>query len=113
MSKRDDLIVRYNEEFKKIGVKSVDQGLLEKVTKGLGPSIYLPDASKVSCGDKSELDRVKANYLIKKLGLKDDAKLDEAIKEVCETFGSSNRNKFRAMFYYMLCVKFKKAGIYK
>lgn len=111
MSKFDDLIATYESEAQKIGVK-VDSELLSKVTKGLGPSIYNADSAKVSCGDQAELDRVKANFLIKKLGLSDGPSLDEAIKQVCETFGSSNRNKYRALFYYMLVKKFGKEAQY-
>ncbi len=104
MSKFDDLMATYEGEAQKIGV-SVDSELLSKITKGLGPSIYNADSAKVSCSDSTELDRVKANFLIKKLGLADGAQLDEALKEVCETFGSSNRNKHRALFYYLLVKK--------
>jgi len=112
MSKRDELITLYTKELKeKAGVKA-DLDLLTKVTIGCGPSIYNKDAATVACGQDSELETVKNNYLIKKLGLKDDAKLDAAIKEVCEQLGSSNRNKYRAMFYYLLCVKFGKENVY-
>jgi hypothetical protein len=112
MSKRDDLIALYAKELKgKAGVNA-DMDLLTKVTIGCGPSIYNKDASTVSCTQDSELETVKNNYLIKKLGLKDSSKLDEAIKEVCEQLGSSNRNKYRAMFYYLLCVKFGKENVY-
>lgn len=111
MSKFDDLVATYQAEAQKIGV-SVDSELLSKVTKGLGPSIYNADSAKVSCSDQTELDRVKANFLIKKLGLADGQPLDDAIKEVCTAFGSSNRNKHRALFYYMLVKKFGKESQY-
>ena len=111
MSKFDDLLVTYNAEAAKIGV-AVDSDLLSKVTKGLGPSIYNVDSSKVSCSDKTELDRVKTNFLMKKLGLPDGDALDSALHEVCETFGSSNRNKYRALFYYLLVKKFGKEDVY-
>jgi hypothetical protein len=111
MSKLDDLINSYQAEAKKINVE-IDLELLTKVTKGLGPSIYNADSSKVACGDKDELDRVKASFLIKKLGLADDAKLDEALKDVCNIFGSSNKNKYRALFYYLLVKKFNKESVY-
>ena len=90
----------------------VDASLLTKVAKGLGPSIYNADASKVSGSDKIELETVKTNFLIKKLGLSDSPKLDEAIAEVMDQMGSSNRNKYRAMVYYLLVVKFKKQSVY-
>ena len=113
MSKRDELIALYAKELKeKAGVKA-DMDLLTKVTIGCGPSIYNRDAASVSCSDEGELKTVKNNYLIKKLGLKDGPKLDEAIKKVCEQLGSSNRNKYRAMFYYLLCKEVGKESVYK
>ena len=112
MSKRDDLIVKYAADLKdKCGVKP-DMDLLTKVTVGLGPSIYNADSSTVSGSDAKELATVKNNYLIKKLGLKDGADLDKAIASVMDTYGQSNRNKYRAVVYYLLCVHFKKASIY-
>ncbi len=107
MSKKDDLIAKYKEKLAEMG-ESIDEDLLVKVVNGLGPSIYLPDASKVSCSDQDELDRIKKNFLIKKLNLPDSAKLDEAIKEVCAKFDSSDRSKYRAVFYYLLAKKFGK-----
>lgn len=86
--------------------------LLTKVAKGLGPSIYNKDASLVSGGDPEELETVKKNYLIKKLGLEDSAELDTAIAGVVETMGSSNRNKHRVLFYALLCKQFKKEAVY-
>lgn len=112
MSKFDEKLEIYASEFKNTVKMKFDADLLRKVTKGLGPSIYKEDASKVSCSDQTELDRVKANFLLKKLGLEDSPKLDAAIKEVCAEMGSSNRKKFRAMFYYMLVVKLKQEKFY-
>lgn len=112
MSKRDDLIALYAKELKEKAGVTPDMDLLTKVTIGCGPSIYNKDAASVACGQAKELETVKKNYLIKKLGLKDDAKLDTAIQEVCEQMGKSNRNKYRAMFYYLLCVKFEKQDVY-
>jgi len=112
MSKRDDLIVKYAADLKdKCGVNP-DMDLLTKVTVGLGPSIYNADSSTVSGSDAKELATVKNNYLIKKLGLKDGADLDKAIASVMVTYGQSNRNKYRAVVYYLLCVHFKKASVY-
>jgi len=112
MSKRDDLIVKYAADLKdKCGVKP-DMDLLTKVTVGLGPSIYNKDSSTVSGSDEKELATVKNNYLIKKLGLKDSADLDKAIASVMDTYGQSNRNKYRAVVYYLLCVHFKKSSVY-
>jgi hypothetical protein len=101
MSKFEEKMAQYSAEFKELGI-SFDAGLFEKVAKGLGPSMYKTDAEKVSCSQDSELETVKNNFLMKKLGFSDSPKLDAAIKAVCEKMGSSNRNKYRAMFYYLL-----------
>lgn len=112
MSKRDELITRYAADLKeKCGVKA-DMDLLTKVTIGCGPSIYNADASTVSATDPNEIATVKNNFLIKKLGLKDGPELDEAIDSVMETYGRSNRNKYRAVVYYLLATHFKKESVY-
>jgi hypothetical protein len=113
MSKRDELIEKYAADIKDKFGESADMDLLKKVTVGLGPSVYNLDATKVSGGDEKELETVKNNYLIKKLGLKDSPELMVAIKQVMEKYGSSNKNKHRAVVYYMLCKHFKKASVYK
>ena len=109
MSKRDELIAKYAADLKdKCGVKA-DMDLLTKVTIGCGPSIYNAD---VSGSDASELATVKNNFLIKKLGLKDSPDLDKGIAAVMETYGKSNRNKYRAVVYYLLTKHFKKESVY-
>ncbi len=112
MSKRDDLIAKYAADLKdKCGI-TPDMDLLTKVTIGCGPAIYNDDASTVSGTDKAELETVKNNFLIKKLGLADSPDLDAAIDSCMETYGRSNRNKYRAVVYYMLATHFKKQAIY-
>lgn len=113
MSKRDELITKYAADLKeKCGV-TADLDLLTKVTIGCGPSIYNADASTVSSTDQAELDRVKQNFLIKKLGLKDSPELDKGIAAVIEQYGKSNRQKYRAVVYYLLTKHFKKESVYK
>ncbi|MEX0370964.1 MAG: DUF2853 family protein, partial [Tateyamaria sp.] len=58
------------------------------------------------------LETVKQNFLMKKLGLADSPKLDEAIASVIETYGKSERNKYRAVVYYMLTKHFGKEAVY-
>ena len=112
MSKRDELIAKYAADLKdKCGV-TADMDLLTKVTVGLGPSIYKADAETVSGSDDSELATVKNNFLIKKLGLSDGANLDEGLAKVMEQYGKSNRNKYRAVVYYLLTKHFGKESVY-
>lgn len=112
MSKRDELIKKYAADLKdKCGVNA-DMDLLTKVTIGCGPSIYNADSATVSGSDQSELETVKNNFLIKKLGLSNSADLDKGIDAVMETYGKSNRNKYRAVVYYLLTKHFKKESAY-
>ncbi len=113
MSKREELIAKYAGDLENKCGEKVDMKLLTAVTIGCGPSIYNKDASTVSAGDPKELERVKKNFLIKKLGLKDSPKLDEGIQAAIEKYGRSNRNKYRAVIYYLLVKNFRKASLYK
>ncbi|PBJ15664.1 DUF2853 family protein [Flavobacterium sp. ACN6] len=113
MSKREELILKYASDLKeKCGV-TPNMDLLTKVTIGCGPSIYNDDASTVAGSQQSELDTVKNNFLIKKLGLADSPALLEAIHSVLEKYGKSNKHKYRAVVYYLLTVHFKKESVYK
>ena len=112
MSKRDDLIEKYAAEIKGKFNETPDMDLLKKVTIGLGPSIYNRDASTVSGSDAKELETVKKNFLMKKLGMDDSPKLMEAINTVIEKYGKSERNKYRAVVYYQLARHFKKESVY-
>lgn len=113
MGKRDDLIAKYAADMKeKCGV-TADMDFLRKVTIGCGPAIYNRDASTVSASDQAELDTVKNNFLIKKLGLKDGPELDKAIDSVMEQYGKSTKSKYRAVVYYLLAKHFNKESVYK
>jgi hypothetical protein len=112
MGKRDDLIELYASDLKEKCGMTPDMELLKKVTIGCGPSIYNADASTVAGSQKSELETVKNSFLIKKLGLKDGPELMDAIDEAIATYGKSNRNKYRAVMYYMLTKKFGKESVY-
>lgn len=110
--KRDQMIQKFAVDLKeKCGV-TPDMDLLEKVTIGCGPSIYNADAATVSSSDASEIETVKNSFLIKKLGLTDSPELDQAIETVMNTYGQSNRNKYRPVVYYMLTKHFNKESIY-
>lgn len=112
MGKRDELIAKYADDLTNKCGMTPDMDLLTKVTIGCGPSIYNADASTVAASQPDELETVKNNFLIKKLGLADSADLDAAIKSVLETYGMSERNKYRAVVYYMLTKHFGKEAVY-
>lgn len=112
MGRRAELIERYAEDLRgKCGVDP-DMALLSKVTIGCGPAIYDADASTVAATQPHELETVKRNFLIGKLGLPDGPELDRAIDTVIETYGRSERNKYRAVVYYLLVLHFGKQAVY-
>lgn len=112
MGKRADLIAQYADDLKNKCGMDPDMDLLTKVTIGCGPAIYDADASTVAATQASELETVKNNYLIKKLGLTDGPELMAAINKAIETYGKSERNKYRAVVYYMLTKHFGKESVY-
>jgi hypothetical protein len=112
MSKRDELIEKYAADLKDKFGENADMDLLTKVTIGLGPAVYNNDASKVSGSDDKELETIKNNFLIKKLGMDDSPALMDAIKSVVADYGSSVKNKHRAVVYYKLAKHFGKESAY-
>ena len=113
MGKRDDLIAQYADDLRNKCKMEPDMALLTKVTIGCGPAIYDNDAQTVAASDSAELERVKANFLVKKLSLKDSPALMDGIHAVIETYGKAERNKHRAVVYYMLTKHFGKESVYK
>ena len=111
-SKRDEKIALYIEDIKK-HYGEVDEAFVAIIVKNLGPSIYRRDAELVSCSDPKELDTVRKNFLIKKLGIEaSQGVLDAAIQDVCTEL-KGVRTKYRATFYYSLAKKFKKESVLK
>jgi len=112
MGRRDDLIATYADDLRNKCGMVPDMDLLRKVTIGCGPAIYDADAATVAAGQEHELETVRKNFLVKKLGLPDSPALTDAINQVIETYGRSERNKYRAVVYYMLTKHFGKESVY-
>jgi hypothetical protein len=111
-SKKSELIAKYQKDLQEKFNVQPDMDLLQKVTDGLGPSIYNRDSSTVSGSDSKELERVKHNFLIKKLGLTEGPELMEAINKVIIQYGTSVRTKYRAVVYYQLTRHFGRESVY-
>ena len=111
-SKKEELIEKYAAHIQEKFGETPDIALLEKVTHGLGPAIYNRDAATVSGSSESELETVKQNFLIKKLGMDDGPELMNTIHAVMDQYGASVRTKYRAVVYYILVRKFDKVHIY-
>lgn len=111
-SKLDEKVGNYIDDYKtKIG-SDIDVDLMRKVTKGCGPTIYNRDSETVSATDPEEMARVKNNFVMKKLGVTDEAAAQAGIDKAIETYGASNRTKYRAVFYYILTKHFGKESVY-
>jgi len=110
MSKFDDVVAKAAEQLKKVGIKA-DDTLLRAIAKSQGPSIYLRDASLVSCGDDAELKRVEDNFVVKKLGITDEAKIKKVMDKACAAF-KDVRQKMRVAFYYFLVKEFGKESMF-
>lgn len=112
MSKQTEKIEHYITINKELSL-GLSEELITKVTVGLGPSIYNKDSETVACSNSSEAATVRENFLKKKLGLtQPDDELDAAIQNVCEMMGTSNKQKYRALFYALLAKNFGKVSIY-
>ncbi|NPA43541.1 MAG: DUF2853 family protein [Chlorobi bacterium] len=101
MSKFDEVVEKAIAQLNSVGIKDVDETLLRAIVKSQGPSVYLRDASLVSCADAGELKRVEDNFLVKKLGVTDQTTIDNVLKKACDKF-SDVRQKMRVAFYYYI-----------
>jgi ribosomal protein L15 len=98
MATKQEKLELYINEAKKF-TSNLNEEKLAEIVDLLGPSIFNADAETVACSDEEELERVINSSVLEKLGV--EASLDDA-KAVCEKMGTSNRNKYRAIFYYLL-----------
>jgi hypothetical protein len=112
MSRRETLVARYAEDLRDKCGEEPDMALLEKIVSGLGPAIYGRDSDTVAATQPGELETVKRNFLIGKLGLDDGPELDAAIDRAMETYGRSERTKYRAVVYYLLTRHFGRESVY-
>lgn len=112
MSKKEELLTKYAGHIREKFNEVPDMVLLEKIATGLGPAIYNRDAATVSGTDEKELETVRQNFLIRKLGLEESPDLSRAIREVLDTYGVSERTKYRAVVYYMLTRRFGAEAVY-
>ena len=98
MSKRAELIAKYAEDLKTKCKMTPDMALLEKVVIGCGPAIYSADSETVAASQKTELETVKNNFLIKKLGLKDGPSLMEGINAAIDFWSGENVSERYSVF---------------
>lgn len=112
-TKTDERVGKYIQDFKeKIG-ENPDVNLLRNITEYLGAVVFRDDAETVAATEKSELDTIKTNFLVKKLELPNDEQLDVGLNAMLEKYGKSNRNKYRVVLYYLLTQYFEKEEVFE
>ena len=93
-----------------IGVE-VNKELIEKIVKRLGIANQSVDASHVAATDPTEVERLKKNFVLKKLEQEDNADTDAVIASVLEKM-KPHRMKQRGAVYYLLTVHYGKESLY-
>ena len=82
---------------------------VNKIVKHLGIALRNKDSSLVAASDQKELDRVKNNWAVKKLGVTDGAKADAAIQKTAKAM-AADTSKSRVTFYYLVAKDLGKLG---
>jgi hypothetical protein len=91
---------------------NADDTAIKGIVRYCGIALQSRDSSFVACGDKAERDRVRDNFLKKKLGLTEgDAALDKAVMDVCARM-KDDRDKPRVTFYYLLAEQYGKLSAF-
>ncbi|HEX4765914.1 MAG TPA: DUF2853 family protein [Lichenihabitans sp.] len=97
-------------DVKKYAKHPVNEAALNAMAKIYRLVMSQSDTKYVACSDPAERDRVRDNFLKKKLGLS-SPDLDAAIKTVCESM-KTDRTKSRLTFYYLLAEHYGKLGTF-
>lgn len=93
-------------------VADADETVVKAIVRYCGIALQNRDSSLVAFSDSKETDRVRENYLKKKLGLTDsDAELDGAIAAVGDRM-KEDRTKNRVTVYYLLAEHFGLLSIF-
>ncbi len=107
--KKSDKLDNYVEMVRKYD-KKADEDIIAKIVKICGPAMNTRDGKYVACTDEKERKTVAKSWLIKRLGLKDEAEeLDKKVLSVCEQM-KKDRLKNRVVFYYLLAKQENKLG---
>lgn len=107
-----DKHIPYFENIKERYDAKADEAVVMTITKYLGASLNDKDSKYVACGDETERNTVRDNFLKKKLGLKDENDvLDAKVVAVCDEMkAAKQRMKDRVAFYYLLAKNEGKLG---
>ncbi|MBJ2173027.1 DUF2853 family protein [Aureibaculum sp. A20] len=88
-------------QLKESGVSKIDTALVDDLVSRMRLIVSNKDAILVSGTDPKELETVRKNFVVKKLGVDDKEKGEAAVKKVAEKM-SGIKQKNRVAFYYMV-----------
>ncbi len=88
-------------QLQQCGVSKIDHTVLDGYVNSLKSMVNNQDALMVSGTDPSELETVRRNFAIKKMGVTDKERAMKAIYSVVDKM-SAIRMKSRPAFYYLL-----------
>jgi hypothetical protein len=97
-------------DIKKFAKKPVNEAAAAGLIKNYALVMSKADTRFVACSDPVELERVRDNFLKKKLGLA-TAGMEASIKSVCEHM-KSDKTKARTTFYYILAEHYGKLDMF-
>ena len=88
-------------QLEKAGEQNIDDAELSKLVDNMKLVIDNKDALSVAGSDPSEMETVRKNFVVKKLGVDDKEKGAAAVESVAVKMKDS-RMKNRAAFYYLV-----------
>lgn len=94
-------------QLEECGVKKIDHELLDDLVKRMRLIVDNKDAMLVSGTDPKELETVRKNFVVKKLGVDDKATGEAAVTAIA-TKMKPVKMKNRVAFYYMVQKHLKK-----
>ena len=105
MSELEEKLAKFKanaeEQLAAAGETNIDDSLLSNLVDNLKLVIDNQDARSVAGSDPSEMETVRANFVVKKLGIDDKEKGAAAVSAVAEKMSGSHI-KNRAAFYYLV-----------
>lgn len=97
-------------DVKKYAKKPVNEAAVAGLAKTYRLVLSKSDTQYVACSDAKERERVRENFLKKKLGLT-SADLDASIEATCAAM-KADRTKSRLTFYYLLAEHYGKLDLF-
>jgi hypothetical protein len=97
-------------DLKKFAKNPINEPAAAGMMKSYALVMSKADTRYVACSDKTELERVRENFLKKKLGIS-SGDMDASIKAICEAM-KSDKTKSRLTFYYLLAEHYGKLDMF-